>query len=139
MKLVIIIPTLLLTFHFGNSNAKTITLTAPVKPDVLTSYQDTIVESQLLGVWFFLSKDGDKNTKSKNLEEGKSMTLKADHSFESDVFNKSEKGTWSLNEETQVLTLETEESKTKWKIKNFNVFGMVLINVENNEEWLFAA
>ena len=95
--------------------------------------------SQLIGQWYFMSKDNDKKSKTENLTEGKSITLKKDHTFESDVFESMESGEWSFNKDTQILTLKSKNKSVRWQLKNVNDFGMVLIHLESKEKWTFAA
>ena len=95
--------------------------------------------SQFVGKFYFMSRENDSNTKLENLGEGKYIELKANYQFEGDVFEKMNKGEWRFDEDEQVLLLESKKTITKWKVKNVNAFGMILINIETNEKWTFAA
>lgn len=105
----------------------------------INSTQKSFDESQLIGNWYFLSKDNDSKSKSENLMDEKFITIKLDHKFDSDIFENMKSGNWSFDKETQILTLKSDSENSKWLIKNVNDFGMVLINLETNEKWMFAA
>ena len=134
----ILILAFLLTFGFKQSGIK-IEKSGFASKIVLTKItQDLFQESELIGKWYYLSKDNDKKTKLENLTDGKYLKLKKNKKYKSDIFEKSESGIWKFNEELQILELEYQNRKTEWKLINLNEFGMVLINSETNEKWTFA-
>jgi hypothetical protein len=96
-------------------------------------------ESQLIGKWYFLSNDHDNKSKTQNLLAGKFIIIKSNYMFKSDVFENIENGNWSFEEKTQILTFKTGNKNSKWKLQKVNDFGMVLINAETSEKWMFAA
>ena len=129
----------MVSFNFGHSETKIDNSESLTKNYSVVIQQKSFKESQLIGNWYFLSRDNDSNSKTENLVEGKSIIIETDYQYESDVFDNKESGSWSFNEKTQVLTLKTETTNDKWKLKNINDSGMVLINIETNEKWIFAA
>lgn len=96
-------------------------------------------ESQLIGRWYFLSKDNDTKSKTENLVDGKSLLIKTNNDYESDIFNESEIGKWTFDKKTQILILKSNSGTTQWKLKNLNEFGLVLINLATDEKWMFSA
>jgi len=101
--------------------------------------KDLFTESQLIGRWYFLSKDNDTKSKTENLVDGKSLLIKTNNDYESDIFNESEIGKWTFDKKTQILILKSNSGTTQWKLKNLNEFGLVLINLATDEKWMFSA
>jgi len=139
MTKLLILALFLISFNFGHSEPKADNFKLILKNYSGNNFQETYDESQLIGNWFFLSKDNDSKSKSENLMEGKYITIKIDHQFESDIFENLENGNWSFDKETQTLTLKHETKSSKWKLQKINDFGMILINIETSEKWMFAA
>ena len=138
MKLISILCLLFLNFSFGNSETKVNTTNLLTNDTLFEITQNSFKESQLIGKWYFLSKDNDKKTKLENLTEGKSLSIKKNNKYKSEIFKKKEQGEWSFNEKSQILIFEKQSEKTEWKVHNLNEFGMVLINLATNEKWMFA-
>ena len=138
MKNLFILSFLLLTIGIKHSKDKVDISRLTPEPVLTKTIQHTFHESQLIGKWSFLSKENDKKTKLENLAEGKYLRLKKNKKYKSDLFEKPESGKWEFNEELQILELEYRNKKTKWRLVNVNVFGMVLINTDTNEKWTFA-
>ena len=136
MNIQIILVSLVISCNLGYS--KVDTNMATFKDYAITNDQDPYNESQLIGKWYFLSKDNDNKTKSENLIEGKSITIKDDYQFESDVFENFKTGNWNFDKNNHILTFKNENNTLAWKLQKINDFGMVLINIETNEKWMFA-
>ncbi|MGY6647889.1 hypothetical protein [Wenyingzhuangia sp. IMCC45574] len=96
-------------------------------------------ENQLVGKWYYASRDSDKKSKTQNLVEGKFLQLEANHHFNSDAFTHLKDGNWSFNLKTQILSLKTQKHSSNWLVKKVNEFGMILIHAESNEKWTFFA
>ena len=139
MTKLLILALFLISFNFGHSEPKADNFELIFKNYSENNFQDTYDESQLIGNWFFLSKDNDSKSKSENLMEGKYITIKIDHQFESDIFENLENVNWSFDKDTQTLTLKHETRNSEWKLQKINDFGMILINIETSEKWMFAA
>lgn len=117
------------TIHFNKTDFK------PCESLLQKKYN----ESQLIVKWYFLSKDNDDKSKTKNLSEGRSIVIKSNYKFKSDIFKKSESGSWNFDAETQTLLLMYKDRSLVWKLMKINDFGMVLINKKTNEKWIFTS
>lgn len=95
-------------------------------------------ESQLVGKWYFLSKDNYKKTKLENLTDGKSLILKKNRKYKSSLLRKSTNGKWYFDEKAQILVTEQGNEIIKWKLHELNELGMILIDLANNEKWYFS-
>ncbi len=138
MKIILILASFIISLNSGYSEAK-LTDNEYRKSKTVAIQKKLFKESQLIGKWYFLSKDNDSKSKSENLLEGKFIVMKTDHHYESDLFNNKEIGIWKFNEKTKILTLKTKTRDDKWKVETINDFGMILINIETNEKWKFSA
>lgn len=133
MKHLLILPFLFFSISFSFSESK-----IEGSRFITQKKQSKFKASQLIGIWYFLSKDNDTKTKTENLTDGKYINLKKSKKYNSDVFEKDESGKWHFNEKSQILILENKTTKTELKLNNVNKFGMVLINQVTNEKWYFA-
>ena len=59
--------------------------------------------------------------------------------MESTVFENFKSGNWSFDKGNQILILRNNIETEKWKLERVNDFGMVLINIETTEKWIFAS
>ncbi len=129
---------ILLAFSLNNNNIATLNSKISSKNNIYLHTQKSFKKNELIGKWYFLSKDNDEKTKSENLLEGRFIKFNKNKKYYSNVINETEKGVWSFNEESQILTLTNGDKKSEWKPYNINEFGMILINQMTKEKWNFA-
>ena len=137
MKNILII-SFLITFGFKQYE---ISVVKPIITSVIfltKTNQIFFQEKQLIGRWYYLSKENDKKTKLENLADKKYLKLRKNKSYNSNIFEKNQSGKWKFYKESQILELEYQNTKTEWKLVNLNEFGMVLTNLGTNEKWIFA-
>ena len=100
--------------------------------------QEVYKEKQLIGRWFYLSRDSESRSKTENLIEGKFIKLTKKHRIDSDLLEDWHEGEWRFEEEDQLLIFAKEGLTIEWELERVNDFGMVLIEKETKEKWLFA-
>ena len=139
MKKQILLLAIACSIHYGYSIPYTTTGKADTNPIPNAPQQKSYKAPQLIGTFYLLEIENSGKSKLETLSEGKTLTLKEDQQYTSDLYAKNEKGTWSFDETTQILTLQTEDSTSNWKLEKVNDFGMVLINTKTKETWKFSA